>query len=163
ILLPEDQSFTNGGRQLVAVSPDGTKLVYVAKSRLYLREMSGLESRPIPGSDSGGLPPIGPAFSPDGQSGVFFSGSAGDSCAAAGADEVLSKPRMLPSGGAVMFSAKKVSEFWDQGAIVVQPLRGGSRKTVVQSGADGQYLPTGHLAYAVSGVVLSVPFDLGTL
>jgi serine/threonine-protein kinase len=224
ILLPEDQNFTNGGRQLVAVSPDGTKLVYVAKSRLYLREMSGLESRPIPGSDSGGAPPIGPAFSPDGQSVVFFSESAtGPSdtdptapgslkrlaiaggtpveicpatnplgvswdasgivfgqigkgillvspsrgepkiIVAAGADEVLSKPRMLPGGGAVMFSAKKVSEFWDQGAIVVQPLPSGSRKTVVQGGADGQYLPTGHLAYAVSGVVLSVPFDLGTL
>src|SRR5262245_8087428 len=35
--LDEGQQFTNPGRQLLALSPDGTQLVYVANRRLYLR------------------------------------------------------------------------------------------------------------------------------
>src|SRR5262245_51277117 len=31
-----DRMFTNGGRQLLAISPDGTRVVYVADRRLYL-------------------------------------------------------------------------------------------------------------------------------
>jgi serine/threonine-protein kinase len=46
--LPDGQDFTNAGRQVVALSPDGTQLVYVANSRLYLRALSDLEARPIP-------------------------------------------------------------------------------------------------------------------
>jgi hypothetical protein len=33
----------------VALSPDGTRLVYVANRRLYVRSMSDFDSRPIPG------------------------------------------------------------------------------------------------------------------
>ena len=47
--LPEGQSFTGAGRQLVAISPDGTKVVYHANSRLYLRSLGELE----PHVDSG--------------------------------------------------------------------------------------------------------------
>ena len=35
--LGNGQAFTNTGRQLVAMSPDGTKMVYVANQRLWLR------------------------------------------------------------------------------------------------------------------------------
>jgi serine/threonine-protein kinase len=56
-------------RRLLAVSPDGTRIVFVADGRLYLRSLSDVESRPIPGGDPG----MHPAFSPDGQSIVFWS------------------------------------------------------------------------------------------
>ena len=71
--LGEGQSFTNAGRSLVAMSPDGTKLVYVANQRLWLRPMSELEARPITGSSfpAGGV--TSPAFSPDGQTVLFYS------------------------------------------------------------------------------------------
>ena len=36
--LPEDHSFTRTGRRLLALSPDGTKLVYVANQQLYFAE-----------------------------------------------------------------------------------------------------------------------------
>ena len=36
--------------QTLAVSPDGTPLVYLANHQLYLRSMSDLEARPIPGT-----------------------------------------------------------------------------------------------------------------
>jgi serine/threonine-protein kinase len=72
--LPEGQSFTGVGRQVVAISPDGTKVVYQANSRLYLRSLGDLEPHVIPGSDSdGGL--LNPIFAPDGQSIAYFAQS----------------------------------------------------------------------------------------
>jgi serine/threonine-protein kinase len=37
--LPEGQIFTRAGRHDIAISPDGTKLAYVANNQLYLRAM----------------------------------------------------------------------------------------------------------------------------
>jgi predicted Ser/Thr protein kinase len=58
----------------VAMSPDGTHLVYVARQggvqRLYLRAMDSFESNPIPGTEGA----IEPFFSPDGQWVGFFAG-----------------------------------------------------------------------------------------
>jgi serine/threonine-protein kinase len=66
--LPQGQQLTLQ-RQAVAISPDGTHIAYAAEGRLYLRAMSELEARAIPGTDES----ITPVFSPDGQSLVFFS------------------------------------------------------------------------------------------
>ena len=74
-VLPEGQVFTNTGRALVAVSPDGSKMVYVANRQLYLRTMDTLESTPIPGTDEN---PTVPFFSPDGQWIGFISLSDGE-------------------------------------------------------------------------------------
>ncbi len=211
IPLPEGQQFTNTGRQLVALSPDGTNLVYVANQRLYLRSMSGLEPRVIAGSEvSAGI--LNPVFSPDGQTLAFWSfadqtlkrlavggGAAVTICqagipfgvswdehgivfgqeakgilrvspnggvpeviAAVEGDQMAALPQMLPGGKAVLFSVKKTSDNWDTAQIVVQTI-GGARKTLVEGGADGRYLPTGHLAYAYGGMLLAVPFDLSSL
>ena len=50
LALGEGQQFTADNNQSLAVSPDGTQLVYVANNQLYLRSMSDLEARPIPGT-----------------------------------------------------------------------------------------------------------------
>ena len=52
----------------IAISPDGTRLVYAAGSsnimtQLYIRAMNGLEARAVPETEGG----HGPFFSPDGQ------------------------------------------------------------------------------------------------
>jgi serine/threonine-protein kinase len=56
----------------VALSPDGTHLVYVARrsdsTQLYLRPMDQFEATPIPGTEGGS----GPFFSPDGRWVGFF-------------------------------------------------------------------------------------------
>ena len=56
----------------VAVSPDGTRLAYVARQgetqQIYLRAMDSLESKPIPGTEEG----VNPFFSPDGHWIGFF-------------------------------------------------------------------------------------------
>ena len=40
IPLPQGQVFTNDGRHVVAISPDGGQIVYVANGRLHLRSMA---------------------------------------------------------------------------------------------------------------------------
>ena len=66
IPLPEGQVFTNDGRHLVAISPDGGRIVYVANGRLHLRSIANLESVPIPGTE-GRQGVLNPVFSPDGR------------------------------------------------------------------------------------------------
>src|SRR5262249_41832900 len=74
--LGEGQNFTSTGRQVVAISPDGSQIVYVANLQLYLREQASGEARPIAGTapalgSSGGINL--PVFSPDGRSLAFYS------------------------------------------------------------------------------------------
>jgi len=71
VILGEGETFTNTGRSLIAISPDGTHIVYVANQRLYLRSMDELEARPIPGTDTSGFI-TNPVFSPDGKSLAFW-------------------------------------------------------------------------------------------
>jgi serine/threonine-protein kinase len=66
IPLPAGQHLTT--RTALAISPDGTRIVYAAgsgnlTSRLYLRAMDGLEGREIPGTEGA----ADPFFSPNGQ------------------------------------------------------------------------------------------------
>jgi serine/threonine-protein kinase len=217
ITLPVDQQFSSLGRQILAMSPDGTQMVYVANRRLYLRSMSDLQARAIQGTE--GFFVAYPAFSPDGGSVAFlqFSSSAptgvikriGTNGGAAvtvcevtsvngllgltwephgilfgdpdkgimrvlpsgGKAEVLvslkngeaaSRPQMLPDGHTLLFTYSAgglAPDRWDKAQIVVQSLDTGQRKTIVEVGTEGRYLPSGHLVYAVSGVLFAVPFD----
>jgi len=60
-VLPEGQAFTSDDRDIVAVSPDGSRMVYVANAQLHARAMDALDSTPISGSE--GLP-TNPFFHP---------------------------------------------------------------------------------------------------
>ncbi len=71
LTLSPGDSLTNTGRHVVALSPDGTRLVYVANQQLYLRELNQLEAAPIRGTD---MTPTTPFFSPDGQWVGFWAG-----------------------------------------------------------------------------------------
>jgi serine/threonine-protein kinase len=207
--LGDGQQFTSGGGQRLAVSPDGTLLVYVANNQLYLRSMSDLEARPIPGTQQ---KPFISVFSPDSRSIAFYvqsdqtfkkiavsGGAAVTICTAdipsgvswntdgiafgqgskgimrvsanGGQPEVLASvkngelaygPQVLPGGEWVLFTiaTAATAAAWDKAQIVVQSLKSSERKTLVSGGSDGWYLPTGHLVYALGGVLFAVPFDL---
>ncbi|HUG12128.1 MAG TPA: protein kinase, partial [Opitutaceae bacterium] len=71
IALPEEQTLSAAGRVAIALSPDGTQLVYTADNRLYIRPLSGFEARPLVGSESLNGAVVNPVFSPDGQSIAF--------------------------------------------------------------------------------------------
>jgi serine/threonine-protein kinase len=77
-------------------------------------------------------------------------------------DEQAHGPQMLLDGAALLFTLAKVSDGptrWDNAQIVVQTMSSGARKTLIAGGTDARYLPTGHLVYAVGGIVFAVPFD----
>jgi serine/threonine-protein kinase len=63
-VLPDDQSLTGVGRSVVAVSPEGTQVVYVANEQLYLRNLNQLAAMPVGGTNED---PRQPFFSPDGE------------------------------------------------------------------------------------------------
>jgi Tol biopolymer transport system component len=211
--LPEGQAFTNLGRQGVALSPDGTEIASVANRRIYLRSISDLEPRAIPGTEIiQGV--TNPVFSPDGRFIAFFSfadntlkkiavsgGAAVTLCPAnnpygmswgpdgivfgqAGTggrgimrvspnggkpellvsvkgDELAVSPQMLPGGQAVLFALAKgfAADRWNKAQIIVQSLKSGERKILVEGGSDARYVPTGHLVYALGGTLFALPFD----
>jgi hypothetical protein len=70
--LPAGQSFTRVGRHVVAISPDGSAVVYVAQQRLFLRRLDQFDAVPIRGTEED---PLDPVFSPDGQWIAYFAPS----------------------------------------------------------------------------------------
>jgi hypothetical protein len=63
VVLPESEAFAATGRTFIAVSPDATRLAYVANQQLHVRPLDELRATPVPGT-SGATSPF---FSPDGQ------------------------------------------------------------------------------------------------
>jgi serine/threonine-protein kinase len=214
LALAAGQQFTNPGRQVLAISPDGTRMLYAANYRLYLWPMSEVGARAIPGTE---IPQgvASPVFSPDGQSVAFYSGadrtikriavsggaavticqadspfgmswgpdgivfgqgpkgimrvspSGGkpDLLVSVNAGEFAHGPQMLPDGQAVLFTLATggITDRWDNARIVVQSLKSGERKTLIDGGSDGRYLPTGHLVYALGGTLFAVPLNVRRL
>jgi len=75
LVLPDHQLFDGAPvGNLLAISPDGSKLVYAAKSQLYMRRMAYLEFAAIPGTAGA----QNPFFSPDGEWIAFWSASRGE-------------------------------------------------------------------------------------
>jgi eukaryotic-like serine/threonine-protein kinase len=69
-LRPVGVELTNTGRPVLAISPDGGKVVFNAKNQLYLRRLDDVEAVPIAGTQGIGVQT--PVFSPDGQWVAFF-------------------------------------------------------------------------------------------
>jgi serine/threonine-protein kinase len=207
--LAQNQQFTNTGRHVVALSPDGTQMVFVANQQLFLRSMSDPIARPIPGTNLG-TAITEPVFSPDGQSLAFWAisdntikriavtgGAPVTICSATnpygmswdasgilfgqgpgrsimrvspngGTPETLVKadtiphgPQMLPDGDTLLFTltAESDTERWDKARIVAQSLKTGVRKVLVDGGTDARFVASGHIVYAIGGVLFAVPFD----
>src|SRR5262249_12842755 len=78
-------------------------------------------------------------------------------------NEVLYGPQILPDGQSVLFTVAPGSQQWDTARIVVESLKSHERKTVIESGSDARYIPSGHIVYAVGGVLFAAPFDVRRL
>jgi serine/threonine-protein kinase len=220
----EGSIFTNFGRRVVSISPDGTRFVFSANGRLYLREMSDTAAKTIPGTEAASNGVANPIFSPDGRSIAYYStgdqalkkisagggapvtlchvgnpygmswdasgilfGQSGVGATTTGIlrvsenggkpeqvvavkdDEIADDPYMLPDQETVLFtlgkrpSGNRFPEVWDKAQIVVQSTKTGRRTTLIDGGSDARYLPTGHLIYALSGVLYAVAFDVRRL
>jgi eukaryotic-like serine/threonine-protein kinase len=130
IMLPPGQRLAGLEQPCVALSPDGTQLVYVAMQggtqRLYLRPMDSLEARPIPGTEGA----TGPFFSPDGQWLGFF------------ADQKLKKVMVSGGIGTTLSDVPfPLGASWDShGRIAFAPSVGSPIKQVLETGGASQPL-----------------------
>ena len=81
-------------------------------------------------------------------------------------DEWMISPQLLPGGDNVLFtvatpeSGLTGEQVWSKARIVVQSLKTGQRKVLIEGANDARYLPTGHLVYAVRGVLMARTFDV---
>jgi serine/threonine-protein kinase len=126
--LPEGQRFTNPGRRVVAISPDGSQVAYVANLRIYLRSVSEFESHVVTGVEvRGGV--LNPVFSPDGGSLAFFSN----------ADQTVRRVS-LTGGAPVMICAANAPTgmTWDVSGIVFGQGGDGIRRCRASGGMPEQ-------------------------
>jgi len=73
--------------------------------------------------------------------------------------------QMLPDGEHILFSLAQgeSQDRWDKAKIMVQSVKTGERKTLMEGGSNARYVVSGHLLYAVAGTVFAVAFDPRTL
>ena len=96
---------------------------------------------------------------------VSADGGAPAVIARASKGEMVSGPEVLPGGRFLLFSVTSITAGsgtagdWDRGRIVVHSLESGEQRTLIERGSDVRYLPTGHLVYAMGGVLFAAPFD----
>jgi serine/threonine protein kinase/Tol biopolymer transport system component len=114
----------------VALSPDGTRLVYAARQggvqQLYLRPLGGLEAQPIPGTVGG----IEPFFSPDGQWLGFFADEKLKKIAVNGGEAISLGDAVDPRGGS-----------WSgRGMILFAPTRASTIQKISDAGGPPQPL-----------------------
>jgi serine/threonine-protein kinase len=127
--VPDGQYFTRNGRRVVALSPDGRRLVYVANQQLYLRHMDELTSEPITGTE--GSDPAEPVFSPDGEWIAFWS------------DEALRKVPV--SGGTPVLLARAENPLgasWENGRILLGQLNPRGIVEIPENGGPAKRLVT---------------------
>ena len=136
IALPPGRVLLGDSTPPLAISPDGSEIVYCAygddqkKTQLYLRKLTDFESKPIPGTEGG----RGPFFSPSGDWLAFIS-----------ADAKLKKI-LLRGGGAVVVADQAVfggtwsdddTIYYLQGftsGIYAVPANGGQPRQVTHTG-----------------------------
>ena len=144
IPLGPDQDFTRPGRHLVALTPDGSQLVYVANGGLHIRRLDQLQATPISGAQGDAFNPF---ISPDGEWIGFFQGEQLKKVAMGGGASVTLCDAVRPWG--VSWSADDMI-LYGQGpeGIWMVPAVGGTpeRMIEVQEGEQAhgpQMLPGG--------------------
>jgi serine/threonine-protein kinase len=132
-------NLTGVTQNVLAISPDGTRLVYNADGRLHVRALDDLESRPLTGSEFLALNPV---FAPDGNSIAFITSG----------NRRFTLHRIPSIGGAVstIASFEQVTNFaglsWGPDGILVGTTAGGgilrvspdrgSVERIVSAGSD---------------------------
>ena len=165
---------TEGHQPLNPVfSPDNTSIVFYSRSRRALEKVAVTGGAPVT-ICSTDIVPMGISW---GDAGIVFgqgsngimrvspNGGAPEALLAVRAGEVAHGPQLLPGGDLVLFTVATAPSVggWDTAQIVVQSLKSGHRTTLVSGGSDARYVPTGHIVYAVGGVLYGVPFDVRRL
>ncbi len=137
-------------RHLVAVSPDGTRLAYIANDQIYSRSIDGLETAPIRGSRE---QPVEVQFSPDGQWLAYVAGTRLKKIPVTGGASVTIADVPAPFG--MSWTGDRILFGAGARGILEIPADGGTPKVVIAGGPDSilygpQLLPDGkHLLFTV--------------
>jgi serine/threonine-protein kinase len=127
--LPEGQNFTRSGRHVLTLSPDGTRLVYVANQQLYSRAMNELTPSVIPGSEASD--PSEPVFSPDGEWVAFWSNNELKKIPIDGGTPITLAPATNPFGASWSGDRILLSQGTDANTIVEVPANGGAPRVLL--------------------------------
>ena len=127
--LPPGQEFGRFGRRVLALSPDGTRLVYVATRQLHLRVMSELTPTPIRGTE--GEDPTEPVFSPDGQWVAYWSANQLKKVPVAGGTPQVLSAADNPNGGSWIGERILLGQNTSEHAVIEIPANGGSARALV--------------------------------
>src|SRR5439155_6643119 len=71
-------------------------------------------------------------------------------------------PQALPGGRAIVFNVQRPNAPANATSIVLLRLDTGERRVLIDQGSMPQYLDAGYLLFRRAGVLMAVPFDLGT-
>ena len=129
-------ALSNTGRQAIALSPDGSRIVYTADRRLYVRPMADPEPRLIPGLENVTNYVASPAISPDGTEVAFWT-----------ADNASLTRIALSGGPPVMICQVDLPNGlrWERDGLIFGqpgkgifrvPAAGGSPQLIAATGAD---------------------------
>jgi eukaryotic-like serine/threonine-protein kinase len=120
------------GKTSIAISPDGTRVVYVASRNgtrhLVVRDLGSFELRPLRGTDGA----VAPFFSPDGNAIGFFSENALKTVSLSGGDPVTVTEARQARGGVWLADGSIVFGNFE-GAQLVQVPRSGAPRIVANS------------------------------
>ncbi len=158
---------TEGGGRNPFFSPDGQWVGFWAGDGLKKVAITG----GVPVTLCGAANPWGASWGADdrivfgqGTEGIFqVSANGGEKGLLIRVDsenESAHGPQILPGGDAVLFTLSSRSGSWDNAQIMVQSLKTGERKVLVNGGTDARYVPTGHLVYVQERTLLAMPFDV---
>jgi len=155
-------------------SPDGGWVAFFAGGSLRKVSVNGgapLELCDAPWGLGGSWGPDGTiVFTPSGYPNVgLWRVSAAGRCESflkpdsAAGELSLRWPQWLPGGRGVLYTASLTLGSHDAAHLVVDVLPGGPRKTILDGGYHGRYVPSGQLLFAREGTLFAVPFDLDSL
>jgi Tol biopolymer transport system component/predicted Ser/Thr protein kinase len=127
VVLSSGQQIAGLNLPAVALSPNGTQLVYVAvegsTQQLYLRALDSLDAKPIPGTEGASAP----FFSPDGQwIGFFAQGKLTKASATGGSSQTLCDAALGEGGSwgpddTIYFAPSNISGLWKVAASGGKP------------------------------------------
>ena len=127
IPLAADQTLDSYSSTLLAISPDGSQVVYAANQRLWLRPVDQLQAVQVPGTEEA----RGPFFSADGQSiGFWASGQLKKVSVSGGAPVTLADVPVDPAGAS-----------WGADDIILYAQREGIRQVPGASGTPALLIP----------------------
>jgi serine/threonine protein kinase/Tol biopolymer transport system component len=152
-------------------SPKGQWIGYLSIADGQLKKIAITGGTPVPICDAGFI--TGASWGEDDT--ILFSalgvimqvsanGGTPEAIVKAEENERFVSPQILPDGKSILFTV--ITGVFPQISVpqvFVQSLKSGERKNLYLPGSFAQYLPTGHLVYAVDNNLFVIPFDLDRL